>query len=81
MSQRKIADAILAVKFAQYHSAEMDSGRSHFPFFTEIVFGIIKPVMEINPLRGNLCTITEFVLWNRHRRHIPDNSQRIGARH
>ena len=46
---------------------------------------ILKLAMEKNPLRANLCTITDsfFFFWNRHRRNIcffsPQNSQRFDA--
>ena len=51
---------------------------------TDKVFGLMKTVMEINLLRRNLCTITDFVFFTRHGRDIsfsfsPRNSQRIDA--
>ena len=52
---------------------------------TEKVFGLMKTVMEINLLRSNLCTISDFVFFlTWHGRDISfsfslGNSQRIDA--
>ena len=39
---------------------------------TYVVFALGKTVRETNPLRCNLCTITDivFFFWNRHRREM-----------
>ena len=49
------------------------------PFFTEEGFAMTKTVMEINLLRGTLCTITDMFFQNPHGGELsffsPDNRQ------
>ena len=50
--------------------------RNHFSvnfcLLTEMVFALIETVMEKNPLRGDLCAVTDVVFFflNRHRWEI-----------
>ena len=69
------------LEFAKIKEATL---RKAFFFKNPIVFALVNTVMEINPQRVNLFTITVIVFCgNRQRRNIsffsPHNSQRIDA--